>query len=506
MIRHASSLLIVGWVGPSCCWAAPNTELVVPSVGDVTGLQALAQKVGAQADVITIAGDRVRLEVTAGGANVLHGTRLDGDAGEVVLPLDSVALAYYTEPSADGREVQAVSKKNQYPLLLNVGEVEQGLDCTQIDSELARAEAVRWYLRSEGVMSSAPIREQEPAQHRATPKEVTANVAAVVGCTLILAGCNAVPARKSPEVHAVESADQRIAGLLRLKVDKVCAGRPTLRPGAMDLDVWSSLGNANANSSDALLVMETAALDLLSPKPLATPTSEVVWVPGLDHPRVRRDIADLAYWTGSAQLADHGLVINLREHGRKGQLSVNESVVHIPYTAIASAEWSSASGSEPVVILWQVDGRYDAMQVAPVEGAKRTDRLAELRLLHAAIQLKVAAERLATVGEPPALATTYENAGVIRENSLERVVLRSVVALTERDIVFSGPTRIYHVPYPQLASAELNDGGRQVILRQNVGPAIRVQLYERGSSARLDRERMKALVADLHSRMADGAR
>jgi hypothetical protein len=401
--------------------------------------------------------------------------------------------------------VQAGSKKDQYPLLLNVGEVEQGLDCTQIDLELARAEAVRWYLRSEGVMSSAPIREQEPAQHQATAKEVTMNVGAVVGCTLIFAGCNSVPVRKPPEVRAMESTDQRIAGLLQLKVDKVCTGRPTLRPGATDLDVWSSLGKANAHSSDNL-VMETAALDLLSPEPLATPPSEVVWVPGLDHPRARRDSADLTYWTGSAQLADHGLVITLRERGRKGQLSADESVVHIPYVTIASAEWSSASGSEPVVILWQVDGRYDAMQVAPVEGAKRTDRLAELRLLHAAIQVKVAAEKLATVGEPPALQTTYENAGVIRENSLESAVPRSVVALTERAIVFSGPARIYHVPYPQLVSAELNDGGRLVILRQNVGPAIRVQLYERGGSARLDRERMEAFVADLHSRMADGAR
>jgi hypothetical protein len=369
------SFLVVGLVVSSCCWGKSSTRLIVPST-DMPELRTLAQTAGARAQVITTAGEMVYIDVKPGAADTLHGT---DKSGEVTLPFDSLALVYYTAPQTNPKKPpQADPQVDDYPSLSRVGHVERSMDCAQLDSEVGRASAIRWYPRSMGY--GLP----EATQH---PK--AGEIGALVGIGVLAAvvclagGCAHIdPTAFHRHEHmpdydrAVYAADERIDGLLHLKADKHCDGRPTLRPDATDLQLWNRLNSAANQPTKSKLtarLARTAAFDLMGPDVGARTSGEVYevsWLPNNDRALNRRELDTLESHKASLALADREVVVTLHDHDPAGQESEAETEVRVPYSAINSVEWGAGLfGQAPMVLRWS-DGQFAGLQTETYSAAR----------------------------------------------------------------------------------------------------------------------------------------
>jgi hypothetical protein len=294
-------LLLIG-ADLAACSSIPEPKMLVASSANKQQVQALAGKTGAVVDVLTINGEEHFFVIGASADGTLGGQRINPAAGrtipdeEVSEPFENLAIVYYLEqpkkthaPVARYEDQRKIPNKFAYPKLPTPGALERGLSCDALGTELARAEAVRWFARNEGAMGYTG--QQAALRHVTNAAEYTAVTALVV--LVVAAGGmsgnipNFSPAPPPDPNRSLQSqigeenlrwaithADARILGLLKLRRDKGCPEQATLVDGNGDLRNLAALdglahdSTAQHMSADARMHEQTRLLDELGPLPL----------------------------------------------------------------------------------------------------------------------------------------------------------------------------------------------------------------------------------------------
>lgn len=293
-------ILLVAAVAVGCS-SMPTPRTLAPK-GDVSAKQvaALAQASGSIIDILTVGGEENFLRLRSVSGDDLSGELIDrrsaqpASGASVRVPFNQAALIYYAAPPANGKHADtqkeapppAFPAKYSYPQVPAVGAEENGYGCRQLEVELSRAEALRWFARNEGLMGYTPT---QALEHHAV---TTAAVAAVAFLFVASGGYGGLPSfpatpafqndgRRSLRDQvgyeqlrwAITAADLRIAGLLRIKRARGCPERSTL-DGDSDLqmlqqfDALQDGSAATRPSGVALLHEQTRLLDTLGPRPL----------------------------------------------------------------------------------------------------------------------------------------------------------------------------------------------------------------------------------------------
>ena len=518
------SLLPLAFFVSACCWGASKAHLIVPLGDDSEELRALADKVGAEIQVITTTGDEIEFAEIAGPANTLHGRRLDGDRAEISLPFESLALVYYTEPSTDNRTPQSAPKRKKLPFLARAGEQEGNMTCSQLDTELARAEAIRWYARSGGSMPSErihrnPAGELRRVRGRGTGVEMLALALCSIADVPLVGPCGS-KMESDPKVLSLETTDDRIIGLLRLKAEKACEGHATVQSGMTDLDIWMNIDAALASP-----IAETAALDLLGPKPqpATRSTYEIEWIPNLGHSLDRIDSHVTPFWRGSLELSDREAVLSLHELDRGERVvAVEERSLRLPYAAITAVGYDEYRGSEPVVVFRWNDGDLGSLRLVREPSVKNAERFRQLRQLQGAVGVKAAQEMLVrSRADEPANAQATESrdsspgaaaidaGGHSHERRIEAVKsydhaavmasgrsYRGAATLTQDALVFPAED----VPYAEVASVQ--PSATTAILTLTSGRKIVVALFSDDGYLHSDPARIRDFREELEARIA----
>ena len=152
------------------------------------------------------------------------------------------------------------------------------MSCAELDTELARAEALRWLARDH---DATPFTGAEKlslhSQHAALD---AAGVALVLVSGRLPRGGPDSPYHYGANVWyvapeefrwGISAIDARVEGLLRLKKQNQCAGRPALHAGTTDLtllegfDAWKAQQSA-VPDEHTVLAKRTQAFDDLGPK------------------------------------------------------------------------------------------------------------------------------------------------------------------------------------------------------------------------------------------------
>ena len=301
-IRRNSVLLLLATAAG--CSSLPAPKMLVPTANlSAHQVKSLGTASGSVVDILTVSGQEKYVLLGSVTDRAMTGQLFDRDSGavpddSVTIPLSEAALLYYVEPADPSHKThaaasrRAIPAKYSYPQLPSVGSAEKKLSCADLDVELSRAEALRWFARNEGQMGYTPA--QVLAHHAAT-------TAIVVGVTLVIvaaAGGGGAAGGSFPNFSgaqpprdptgnlrsqvgdgalrwAITAADVRVAGLLRLKRDGACPERSTLVDGASDLhtlqqlDALQDRSPAPRLSGIALLHEQTRLLDTLGPRALA---------------------------------------------------------------------------------------------------------------------------------------------------------------------------------------------------------------------------------------------
>jgi hypothetical protein len=268
-------------------------------------MQRLASQSGAIAVVITTQCEEKAFTVRASQPELLSGeiftpdvtTQPGASPQSVAQPFDSLALVYYTEPASPRVPPQdRLPIKSAFPSPPAVGEVERHLSCAQLDTELSRAEALRWLARDhEATPFTGAEKLSLHAQHAAVDAAVAVGVAAMlvgsagagytagggsVGVPGFGGGSSSSPSRYGENVWyvapeefrwSISGIDARVEGLLRLKKQNQCAGRPALQAGTTDLTLLEGFDAWKAQQSPVpeehtVLAKRTEAFDQLGPK------------------------------------------------------------------------------------------------------------------------------------------------------------------------------------------------------------------------------------------------
>jgi len=296
---------LAGFISPLCagallgaCSSIPEPKMLVASSSNRQEVQALAAKSGAVADVLTINGEEHYIVIEPSADGTLGGQRVNPLAGrtipgeDVIEPFDNLAIVYYLEqprrrpkPIAGFEDRRSIPNKFAYPKLSTPGGHEQGLACDALGVELARAEAVRWFARNEGVMGYTE--QQAALRHVTNAAEYTA-ITVLVVLAIAAGGSPSFPTPPPPHPNrslklqigeenlrwSITHADARILGLLKLRRDKGCAEQPTLVDGNGDLQNLAALNGlvhdaaVSHLSADARMHEQTRLLDELGPLPL----------------------------------------------------------------------------------------------------------------------------------------------------------------------------------------------------------------------------------------------
>jgi hypothetical protein len=287
-LTMASLVIAVG------CASGPSTmQMIVPGAGGNPGLDKVSHSAGATVEVLTVSGRQVGLQVKPSASGVLGGTNAS-DQSAIELPFDSLAVVYYLAPDRSGGGRAHVA--TDFPRLAAPDSREAGLTCAQLETELARAKAVRWYARSQGVLGWTA---SQRFGHDAALTGLTLGVT-VIAFAALAGGGGGVPGGTSQPDEPLEGwqfspydlrqsitdADHRIEGLLDLKRAKSCPGSATLGAAA-DLEVLAQL---EANVADVTnttlttdvekqrLVRRTLLFDQLGPN--ALPSMQPILDPG----------------------------------------------------------------------------------------------------------------------------------------------------------------------------------------------------------------------------------
>ena len=375
----------------SGCSSVPATHVLVPSRAAVPDMEKLREQAGAVASVITVSGDEAVFTVAPGGPDSLAGKRLEsGSYGQdVAYPFDSLALIYYTDRAADKVPEQLkLPLKDRYPEPKGTGAVEEALSCGALDEELARAEALRWVARSNGAL---PYTSGEKLALHAKHTVIDVGVVLLALAGGVGGSGSGVQEYKAGEWAvneegfrwAVSAIDERMAGLLKIKEHKSCAGRSSLQADTSDVQLWRSLEVGDQPSpaappdERAVLTKRTAVFDLMGPKAVARKlafelpagetaeqvVSTVEWFQGFDM------LADFSsrmkgvqqYLEGTVVLTGRSLEMQVKKQVGASRSSVAPDVIRIAYQDIASTQVQRMH-RDCVVVVTQHDGHVDSFR------------------------------------------------------------------------------------------------------------------------------------------------
>ena len=381
---------------------APEAKLVVPSMSRVGELQKLSQQRAVVVNLKTVTGQEKWLMLERSDQDAFVGHAFEGltaaqemSQGPIErVPFNEVALVYYATPPHPFLS-EVAPEHASFPSLPAPGLVEQSASCAELDVELARAEAIRWYARDSGAV---PFTSGEAAGKHAknvakdTGIAVLVFVAMAAGGGGFCPGCSGPSAVLSPEDWrwTVTAAQHRTIGLLELKQAKHCEARVTADTSVSDREVLEGIhsvqheGSAGHLNDKAQVAQETVWLDKLNPRPLAvaapraelTPSppdppgtfSHAVWVPNKSSFTV---LGATDPWYGDIVLTDTSLI--LKRLLTKSETTEQE--VRIPYADMASIETKRMW-----VVMTHQDGHVDSFWL--LSGAtidrERTKAMGEL--------------------------------------------------------------------------------------------------------------------------------
>jgi hypothetical protein len=382
--------------------------------------------------MLTIDRKEYELQLDGSGGGAFSGQSPSPDSAEpapvIRIPLEQVALIYYREIPASAKKKPESVFMAGYPSLASIGAAEHGLDCKQLDLELARAGTIRWFPRTK--MGAQPFTDHDALQDHGKNTGKYIGTGIVATARLLFAGqipyMDYVPDSKiDPETWrwAVTAADRREVGLLRLKRDRHCPAQATPRAGITDQDILTKLEATRAALTDRQISdqeqmnQQTQLLDQLDPEmplkiaadqlnpPLINPADPITptpvrapsddgtvtayadtrWFSSIDSARAYQQRPAVEH-RGTLELTDQSLRMSwgVRDQANGG--------VRIPYSEIESVEKSS-SGFLLVIVVRRGDGHVDSFHVGNMLTEGATTAAGEL------LRSKVEAQASASVSQ-----------------------------------------------------------------------------------------------------------
>ncbi len=280
--------------------ANAGTKLVAPAASTTNALNKLSRRSDVIADVLTIDRGEYLLHLDGSGNGELSGQNLvpdtvgqDRTPSTMRIPFDRIALVYYhTLPVGAESSAPELSYpvKTHYPSIANVGGAEKEMECGDLDGEVARAGAIRWYARQQG--AEAFTDHEALVQHGENTALYTGG-AVLLTIAFVFSGGGLMAAPALFEKHdvksdveypastesfrwAVTAADQREVGLLKLKLTRTCPATISPDETTTDLEILSKIeATSAALGAHQITVVEqrdqeTQLLDQLDPSPSAT--------------------------------------------------------------------------------------------------------------------------------------------------------------------------------------------------------------------------------------------
>jgi hypothetical protein len=278
---------------------AATTKMVIASRATAAELDALSHRTNVMADVLTVDRREYLLHLDGSGGGALSGENLSPTGANqqatvpstMRVPFEQIALIYFREIPAGAKNQSPAFNypaKEAYPSVAGIGAAEKGMDCGELDLEIARTGTIRWYARQQGV---APFTAHEAlVQHgKNTAKDV--GIGILVAVVLIGAaggGGAAIPFPAGGGGHgdhlisaedlrwAVTAADRREVGLLQLKLPRSCPAVASPDRTTSDLDILSRIEatraalGAHQISDLEQRDQQTQLLDQLDPSSSAT--------------------------------------------------------------------------------------------------------------------------------------------------------------------------------------------------------------------------------------------
>lgn len=388
--------MLVALLTPCVSRAAPaptptvKTMLLVPSLGQVREIEALSRQPGSMVELLTISGHSQYLLLNRSENREFSGHVVDpSSAGEALLTdrtatvsFDDVALVYFTTPPTKPDSLVAwIPDHSSVPSLPAPGTEDRRASCAELDVELARAEAIRWHARNQGMLpfttgEAAGIHAKTLARYTVGP--FAALFAGAAGCL----GCSAYILLKHPVANeelrwAVTAADRRILGLLEVKQSKQCGARAVTGTDGGDLGILKEIEGARREQAAghiieaALLTQETSWLDKLNPAPLlperqpgfikdygegaAATYSSAIWVPDTG---TLSGLGSDRRWHGTLVLTEKTLIVQRTPN--EGETTGQE--LRIPYADIASVDIKRKMRAHWVVVT-RPDGHVDSFML-----------------------------------------------------------------------------------------------------------------------------------------------
>ena len=383
-------VLVSALVFMNACASTPKSTMLVPSRSTITELEKLSHQAGTTVDVLTVNRGERLMVLDGSGGNALTGRDIDASAtlagtGPVVrIPFDDLALIYYSEGF--------LADKEAYPLLQDVGPAERGLNCDELDLELAQAETVRWYARGQGAL---PYVGHERGTQNA--KKALKGVGKTMWVVLSIyggysGGGSSGHKEASLDAYrsAVTTADRRIIGLLELKRDHSCAPRDARIASETDLMVLGKIGEsrqalaAKHMTDQEQANLQTLLLDQFDPVVPGTVQVDVVgelkgyervtWYSNVDATENLKTLITQLGWRGEIKLTDE----ELEFRPESGADAPAGGVVRIRYADVASAVVAN-HGRWRGVIVTRRDGHKDTFCIAQGFGTdlERTQTVGE---------------------------------------------------------------------------------------------------------------------------------
>jgi hypothetical protein len=299
MIRKISALVTLATITAAANVAtAGGTKMAVPSGTTSAALEPLSREANVIADVLTVDRSEYLLHLDGSAEDALSGQKLtpesvseQAEASTVRIPFDQIALVYAREIPASAKSQSPAANypvKSNYPTLAKIGAAEQGMDCGDLDREIARAGTIRWYARQQG---AAPYTEHEARVQHGKNAAFDVGIGVLVAVAVVGAaggggaavigggggGSSVEYPVSSQELRwAVTAADRRELGLLQLKNQRNCAAVKSPDGAMTDLDIFSrietthELLGAHQISDSEQRDQQTQLLDQLDPPVSAT--------------------------------------------------------------------------------------------------------------------------------------------------------------------------------------------------------------------------------------------
>jgi hypothetical protein len=362
------------------------SKLLVPSLSGIDALEKLSRQPATVVELLTVNGQERWLFLERAENQTFVGHAFDPKDGFDMMrtgpiasvAFDDTALVYYATPPHPF-EMSVPAERVQFPSLPPLGAIEQRASCAELDVELARSEAVRWYARQQGAAPYTPG--EVAATHAKNAAKYTAMTALVI---LMMAGggggcCGSGgdrPALLSGEDWrwAVTAADRRTIGLLQLKQTRHCEARAVAGADRSDLQILEQIeigerDRAAGHFVDTAYATQTTSwLDQLNPVPLRSPADlahvnsygegagavfdKAVWAPNLGSFKALQTVAP---WQGTIVLTEKSLI--LQRQSAAGVATGQE--IRIPYADIAAVETNSKMRTRWVAVT-QRDGHVDS--------------------------------------------------------------------------------------------------------------------------------------------------